>query len=120
MEIRTLKNSCVISSVAWDETTRTLYVVFVDEHVIKCLDVTKDIYLSVCSAIHPFSYVYSNVLNKHEFSDVEVEKLHGLKIIKKKESVCEECSGTGFRGVFHPRTLELAVVKCKCKQGEQK
>ena len=29
---------------------------------------------------------------------------------------CPICNGTGYKGVYHPRTLELTVIKCDCQK----
>lgn len=26
------------------------------------------------------------------------------------------CKGTGYKGVYHPRTLQLEVIPCDCKK----
>jgi hypothetical protein len=30
------------------------------------------------------------------------------------KKTCPICNGTGYKGVYHGRTLELTVVKCDC------
>jgi hypothetical protein len=30
--------------------------------------------------------------------------------------ICTICHDTGYKGIFHPRTLELTVVKCNCQK----
>ena len=32
---------------------------------------------------------------------------------------CEICKDTGYKGIFHPRTLELSIVKCDCKKDKK-
>ena len=36
--------------------------------------------------------------------------------IKEKNTTCTICNGTGWKGIYHPVTLELTCVKCDCNK----